>query len=190
MTYTQIAIERAKRMEQLVERVEAGEPLEEVCLELDLRVSAARYPWWRARYEAGSQSWEALIDGRRGQPKKVHSAIKEWLYERKRQDASLTAVQLAEAIHKQFGVELSDGHINHLLRQVGLTRPPGRPARMRSERAKPEVPAEEPAEEEQIGQDAAEQEENLEQAGLFFPGGRKAGHGPDTGSDPGADRGS
>ena len=53
--------------------------------------------------------------------------MREWLYERKRQETGLTAPQLVEALRQEFGVSLSDAHVNYLLRKVGLTRAPGRP---------------------------------------------------------------
>ena len=94
---------------------------------------------------------------------KVHSALKEWLYERKRQDSKLRASHLAQEIAEKFDVELSAGHINHLLRKRGLTAAPGRPFKQT-----------ETTEEQETREEAAASQEN---AGLFFPGGREAGAG-------------
>lgn len=49
------------------------------------------------------------------------------MYERKREDETLTASQLAKQLKEQFGVKLAPGDINSLLRKMGLARPPGRP---------------------------------------------------------------
>jgi transposase len=156
-------IEKARRLESLLQRVEAGEPLEPVCAELDLHVEAADLPKLQARYMASGRNWEVLIDGRYGHTQKVTSAMREWLYEQKRQHGELTAPALADALARQFGVRVAAGHINHLLRQVGLTRPPGRPYKHPAPAPTPATPtAVKPA---------------VENAGLFFPGGRQTGVG-------------
>lgn len=163
-------IEKAHRLEELLQRVAQGEPLEQVCAELDLTVDARRLAQLQAKYEAGSRTWEALIDGRYGRPIKAHSAVKAWLYERKRQDKELTASELVDEVKEQFGVELSAGHINYLLRKVELTRPPGRPPN-------PPAPA---AEAEPVEPEPPSR--SLDNAGLFFPGSRKRGNGRARGS--------
>jgi hypothetical protein len=76
----------------------------------------------------------------------------------------LTAGQLVGEVATKFGVAVSEGHINHVLRQVALTRPPGRPGAKRVG-AKPVVRPEPP-------------EAN---AGLFFPGRGEASHGDHAG---------
>jgi transposase len=151
--------------------------LEQVCAELDLTVDARRLAQLQVKYEAGGRTWEALMDGRYGHPIKAHSALRAWLYERKRQDKAVTASELVDEVKEQFGVELSVGHINYLLRKVELTRPPGRP---------PNLPA--------PGAEAAPVEpeppsQPLDNAGLFFPGSREAGDGcPGGGGDVPGDR--
>jgi transposase len=168
-------IEKARRLESLLQRVEAGEPFEQVRAELDLHVEAADLPKLQARYVASGRNWEVLIDGRYGHTQKVTSAMREWLYEQKRQNAELTAPALADALERQFGVRVAAGHINHLLRKVGLTRPPGRPYKSPAPAPATATPtAVEPA---------------VANAGLFFPGGRQAGAGDQRScGDHGGDR--
>ncbi len=55
--------------------------------------------------------------------------MKEWLYERKREDEGLTGPELGRELEQRFKVKISVGHVNHVLRQVGLSRPAGRPAK-------------------------------------------------------------
>jgi len=86
------------------------------------------------------------------------------MYERKREDESLTARELAVEIEEQFQVELSIGHINYLLRKVELTRPRGRPRRGKKEDEL--APAQE-----------AHPDESLDNAGTFFPRRGEAGDG-------------
>jgi transposase len=163
MDYPDAVIAKAKRMATLIERVEQGESLTEVNRELGASISPGQLAKLRAKYETGGREWKALLDGRFGHDVKAHSALKEWLYERKRQDSTLRAPQLAKEIGEKFGVELSDGHINHLLRKRGLTAAPGRPFKQT-----------EATEEQEASEGAATSQEN---AGLFFPGGSKASPG-------------
>jgi transposase len=160
MDYPDAVIAKAKQMATLIERVESGESLAEVCTELGISISSEELTKRQAKYEAGGREWQALLDGRFGHDVKAHSALRAWLYERKRQDPSLRASQLAQEIAQKFDVELSIGHINHLLRKRGLTAPPGRPFKR--------------TEEQETREEATPSQEN---AGLFFPGGSEASPG-------------
>jgi transposase len=157
---------KAEKLEQLLLRLEAGETLEKVCAELEQQVSRQRVEKLKAKYEAGGRERAALLDGRFGHYQQVNTAVRAYLYERKQQDEQLTAGQLVEEVAAKFGVAVSEGHINHVLRQVALTRPPGRPG-PKPLRAEPGGPPEQPA----------------ANAGLFFPGRGEAGHGDHPGGD-------
>lgn len=170
MNHPPAVCEKAQQLEQLLQRVEAGEPFESVCAALGVQEEEEELPRLRARYEAGGRRWEALVDGRYGHPQKAHSALREWMYDRKRADETPTAPELAREVMEQFGVELSAGHINYLLRKVELTRPPGRP--QRSEERETGVGPAAPA---------SEASPSLENAGFLFPRSCKAGDGRDRG---------
>jgi len=161
--YPPTIIDKAQRLERLLQRVEAGESFESVRTELGLNVRTKDLPRLQARYEASGRRWEALLDGRHGHNKTIKSTMREWLYERKRQDDTLRAPDLAAALERQFGVKVAAGHINYLLRKVGLTGPPGR--RFKSQVATP--PTDPPT----------APEPTVANAGLFFPGGGQAGDG-------------
>ena len=156
MDHPQAVIKKAQRLGQLLQRVEEGEELADVCAEIGVEVTPDRLVALQKKYETGGRSWEALIDGRHGHAQKVTADMKEWLYERKRQDKTLTGPELVKAIRDKFGIELSIGHINHLLRQVELSRQTGRPPKPVSEK------------ETKTG-DISEQV--VDNAGIFFPGG-------------------
>ena len=159
MTHPLAVIKKAQNLERLLVRLEAGEPFEQVRADLGLSVEAEDVPRLQAKYEAGGRSWEVLIDGRHGHPQKAHSALREWTYEHKREDESLTAGELAVEIEEQFQVKLSIGHINYLLRKAELTRPRGRPCR-RQERGE---------EGEATPTPEAQSDESLDNGGIFFP---------------------
>jgi transposase len=150
---------KAERLEQLLLRLEAGEALDKVCVELELKLSAARVEKLKAKYEAGGRRREVLLDGRFGHYQQVNSAVRAYLYERKQADESLTAGQLVTEVVQKYEISVSEGHINHVLREMALTRSPGRP-RNRPDR--------EPAQKENPPQ---------ENAGLFFPGRSQAAAG-------------
>jgi transposase len=156
MDYPKVVIEKAQKMEKLLQRVDAGEPLDQVCAELNVDMDEKRLTALQAKYKAGGETWEALLDGRFGHEQKVHSALLAWLYERKEQDETLRAPKLVKEIKKKFGVVLSTGHINYLLRKRALTAPPGRPYKQP------------PAEQEEEQPPTAT--ESLDDAGIFFPG--------------------
>ncbi len=78
MEYPKAVLEKAKRLEQLVLRVSAGEPLEEVNKALGFELAQKQLAEVEAKYEAGGRRWEGLIDGRYGHAQKVHSGIREW----------------------------------------------------------------------------------------------------------------
>jgi len=160
--HPQVVLEKAQRLEQLLQRLEQGEPLAAVCAELGLAVSPTRLITWQAKYEAGGRSWEALVDGRYGHEQIITSEMKAWLYERKGEDEGLTGPALVQELAERFKVKISEGHLNHLLRQVGLSRPTGRPP-------KPSQPKE--------GITSDTTGPVIDNAGLFFPGGRKSGDG-------------
>jgi transposase len=164
MTHPPAVIEKAQKVERLLLRLETGEPFDQVRADLGLNIEAESIPKLQAKYEVEGRSWEALIDGRHGHPRKAHSAMREWMYERKREDEFLTAGELADEIEEQFQVRLSIGHINYLLRKVELTGPRGHPYRRRKETEA--APSAEP-----------KADESLDNAGVFFPRGSETGDG-------------
>jgi transposase len=165
--YPEAVIKKAKRYEELLQRVAAGETREQVCADLGIEVDENRFAVLQAKYGAGGHTWQALLDGRHGHAQKVNSAIREWLYERKEQDEDVRAPTLVRDIEEKFGVEVSDGHINYLLRKRGLTAPPGRPYKQPADEQAPGAP--------QVST------ESVDNAGAFFPGGSEGRDGSDAG---------
>lgn len=155
---------KAQRLEQFLLRVEAGEPRDQVGKALGVELSEAELAGLQARYEAGGRNWEALVDGRYGHPQKMHSGVREWLYARKREEPDLTAQELAQKVAEQFQIRVSGGHINYLLRKVGLTGPRGR---------RFQKPPEAVAEEGEEGAEEGEEPGVEAHAGLFFLEGAK-----------------
>ena len=152
---------KAEKMEQLLLRLEAGEDLAQVCRDMALELSPERARKLQARYEAGGRQRAALLDGRFGHRQHANSAIRAYLYERKQAEPELTGPQLAEEVAKRYEVRVSVGHINHILREVALSRVTGRPRKqLKPQPAPPSPPSQ-------------------ANAGLFFPGGGEASPGSD-----------
>jgi len=122
----------------------AGEPLDELNEELGFDLDEEELARQQAKYEKSGRTWEAVIDGRHGHAHKIHSGIREYLYARKKEDDSLRAPHLAQEVEKKFGIAVSAGHINYLLRKRELTAPPGRPSKKpeSDEEASTEIPNE------------------------------------------------
>jgi len=167
MDYPEAVIEKAKRLEQLLQRVAAGEGLDAVSAEMGISLTKKQLKALQKKYQAGGRCWQALLDGRYGHPIKANSAIRAWLYERRRQEAEVRSPQLAQEVAVKFGVELTPEHINYLLRQRGLTAPVGRPFKKEKE-AKTASGAAQP------------EASSLENAGLFFPGSSQRSTGGET----------
>ncbi len=167
MEHPAAVLEKARRLEQLLQRVATDESIEQARNELGLQIQVEDLPELRRKYETGGRRMESLIDGRYGHGQKVNSAMREWLYERKGEDDELTAHELADELEGRFGVRVAAGHINYLLRKRGMTRPPGHPYRHET----PQTTAEGTAE------SAETPSQTFENAGLFFPGGSQAGDG-------------
>lgn len=167
MDYPAAVLEKAQQTERLLQRVADGEPVAVVCAELGVAVAAAELAKLQARYAADGGGWEALLDGRFGHCQTITLVMREWLYARQRQDATLTGPALAAQLTQEFGVAISAGHVNHLLRKVGLTRLPGRPFKRPPVAPLAAAGAASPS----------RPEPALANAGLFFPGGRAAGDG-------------
>ena len=154
MEYPKAVIEKAQKQAELLQRIERGEDRELACERLELEVSEAEVSALKAKYEAGGRRWQALLDGRFGHSQKAHSALRAWLYERKREDESLRSPQLKREIAERFGVDISEGHINYLLRKRSLTAPQGRPYKSAESSDEPEPEA----------------SQSIDNAGIFFPG--------------------
>ena len=166
MVYPQAVLEKAQRLAQLLQRIAAGESLENANEALGFDLDQRELARAQAKYESGGHRWQSLIDGRHGHSRKAHSALREWLYRRKEEDESLRAPHLVKEIEAEFGVRLTDGHVNYLLRKRGLSAPPGRPYKGGAK--------------ETALADAPISTDTVDNAGLFFPRGSKAGDGPSS----------
>lgn len=110
-----------------IQRVQDGESPEKVIKALGF-ARACIYNWL-ARYRGGG--WQALKTGSSsGRPKKLGARQIAWVYrtvigkdplQMKFEFALWTRSMVSVAIHRQFGIKLSESSVGRLLRQLGFT---------------------------------------------------------------------
>lgn len=161
MPHPESVIEKAKKIERLLLRMEGGEAFEPVRAELGLKLKIEDLPKMQSRYAAGGRHYGFLINGQYGHYETLNLAMRAWLYEHKQENEQITAPEMVEELKKKYGVDMSAGHINYLLRKRGLTGRVGRPQQRRE--AKPN----------QISPEVSSQA--VENAGIFFPGSSQTG---------------
>lgn len=143
----------ARRKEQWILRTERGEDRERVRRELKVPLQTSSFGWLRQRYQAGGRKWQALLERRHGVATKGTPAVKAFLAKAKARNPRLTGAELCVQVWERFEIDLSLGHLTALVREAGLSNPPGRPAKTPAEK-KP---------------DSSRRE--VENAGAFFPTG-------------------
>ena len=160
--YTARQVRRALAQEQLLQRLDRGEDLEDLGQELGLSLSRRSLPYLRRRYRQGGSSWEALIDHRHGHSYKVTPERQAWLREQKRENLALTQQELAALFKTEFQESISQSRVSDILRKEGVAIPGGQHYRSQEERTLP-----------------------VERAGVFFPSGGRPPDGRAEHGDPG-----
>jgi len=143
----------ARRKEQWILRTEKGEDPERVRRELKVRLQTRSLGWLKRRYQAGGRQWQALLQRRHGVATKGTPAVKAFLTKAKARNPQLTGAELCEQVWERFEIDISLGHLTTLVRQAGLSNPPGRPPKALAEKSSATT-------------------REVENAGAFFPSGR------------------
>ncbi|MBI1801499.1 MAG: hypothetical protein HYR71_07715 [Chloroflexi bacterium] len=144
----------ARRKEQWILRTEGGEDPERVRRELKVPLKTVSLSWLKQRYQAGGRNWQALLERRHGVATKGTAKVKAFLAKAKAQNPQLTGAELCVQVWERFEIDISLGHLTALVREAGLSNPPGRP---------PKVPA---------AKESTTPAREVENAGAFFPSGR------------------
>lgn len=69
-------VEKAQRLAELLERVEWGEPREQVGQELGLTIAPDHLTALGQKYRASGRDWQVLLDGRYGHDQKANDKLK------------------------------------------------------------------------------------------------------------------
>jgi transposase len=142
----------ARRKEQWILRTERGEDPARVGRELKLKLKPRALERLKQRYRMGGRKWQALLERRHGVATKGTPAVRAFLAKAKARHPQLTGAELCVQVWERFEIEISLGYLEALLREAGLSNPPGRPR-------KASATARDPA-------------RDVEHAGAFFPPGR------------------
>ena len=147
----------ARRKEQWVRRAERGEDPKRVRRELKLKLKPRALERLKQRYRAGGRKWQALLERRPGVATKGTPAVRAFLAKAKARNPRLTGAELCVQVCERFEIEISLGPLEALLREAGLSNPPGRPRKAPS-----------------VSRDPTRA---VDHAGAFFPSGRAHGTG-------------
>lgn len=142
----------ARRKEQWILRTEQGEDPKRVGRELKLKLKPRALERLKSRYRAGGRKWQALLERRHGVATKGTPAVRAFLAQAKARSPQLTGAELCVHVWERFEIEISLGYLEALLREAGLSNPPGRP---RKASTTPSPPP-----------------RDVDHAGAFFPSGR------------------
>lgn len=106
----------AKR--QVASFMQQGISWKEATATVGIHISrSTAYRWleaWRRRKEA------ALQDGRHGHPAKLREPVLTFLETMLKSAPEIPSREVQAALHKQFGISVSIGHLNHVRSQLGL----------------------------------------------------------------------
>lgn len=111
---------------QVVELMEAGHNWQEALMTVGVEASESTAYGWRQKWRAGGEA--TLVDGRHGYRHKLSDAIRGWLQSYCEAAPYTPSRQLKQELHTRFGVEVSQGHINLVRTQLGVSRPKKSPS--------------------------------------------------------------
>lgn len=106
---------------QVVELMETGNRWQEALSKVGVEVSESTAYWWRQQWRVGGEA--ALVDGRHGYRHKMSDEIRAWLQSYCETAPYTPSSQLKQELHTRFDVEVSQGHINLVRAEVGVSRP-------------------------------------------------------------------
>ncbi len=116
-------IEKAINIANLFERYEESSlSVREFCKKEGIHTS--KFYYWKERYQ--QEGKKGLVDRRQGNPYKVKEAIKQYIQRAKIKDPLKSASDISELVKNKFNKDVSDRHIQRILKELGLNDPVGR----------------------------------------------------------------
>ena len=106
---------------RVVELMETGHHWQEALSKVGVEASESTAYWWRQQWRVSGDA--ALVDGRHGYRHKMSDEIRAWLQTYCETAPYTPSSQLKKELHTRFGVEVSQGHINLVRAQMGVSRP-------------------------------------------------------------------
>lgn len=116
-------IKKMKQLENMfTEHEKSGLPVTKFCKQKGIHES--HFYYWKTRYE--KQKEAGLIDRRKGVNYKVTVEMKDYIREIKKNNRLKSGHDIAKMIKKKFRTEISDFHVQRVLKELGLNDPVGR----------------------------------------------------------------
>jgi transposase len=116
-------IEKAIDMTKLFERYERSNLSVRAFCEKE-GIHTSKFYYWKNRYQ--QEGKRGLVDKRQGKPHKVKDTIKQYIQRVKIKNPLKSASDISELVKKKFNKDVSDRHIQRILRELGLNDPVGR----------------------------------------------------------------
>ena len=116
-------IKKMKKLEKMfTEHEKSGLSVTKFCKQKGIHES--QFYYWKPRYE--KQKEAGLIDRRKGVSYKITVEIKDYIREIKMNNSLKSGPDIAKLIKKKFRTEISDFHVQRVLKELGLNDPVGR----------------------------------------------------------------
>lgn len=116
-------IEKAIDMTKLFERYEKSSLSVRAFCEKE-GIHTSKFYYWKDRYQ--QEGKRGLVDKRQGKPHKAKNTIKQYIQHVKIKDPLKSASDISELVKKKFNKEVSDRHIQRILKELELNDPVGR----------------------------------------------------------------
>ena len=108
----------------LVMLMQMGYPWQQAAATAGLHVS--RSTAYRLSQTVRTRGDAAFQDGRHGHPAKLREAMLQWLLDTCRTTPLMPSGEIQAALHEQFGIHVSIGHLNRIRAQLGIGNHVGR----------------------------------------------------------------
>ena len=116
-------IEKTINMANLFERYEESNlPIRKFCKKEGIHTS--KFYYWKDRYQ--QEGKKGLMDKRQGNPYNVKKTVKQYIQWVKIKDPLKSAPDISKLIKKKFNKDVSDRHIQRILKELGLNDTVGR----------------------------------------------------------------
>jgi len=116
-------IEKTINMTNLFERYEESSLSVRAFCEKE-RIYTSKFYYWKDRYQ--QEGKKGLVDKRQGNPHKVKDVVKQYIQRIKIKDPLKSASDISEFVKKEFNKDVSDRHIQRILKELRLNDNVGR----------------------------------------------------------------
>jgi len=87
-------------------------------------IHTSKFYYWKNRNQQKDQ--KGLVDRRQGNPYKVKKTVRQYIQRVKIKDPLKSASDISKFVKKKFNKDVSDRHIQRILKELGLNDPVGR----------------------------------------------------------------